>query len=229
MLVFPEIPNLTVELVVWSAKKCFQKTNRHQFSLSGISEKKYPKTSPEIKTKICHPQKIDGLVWLDVSPSFHFWGEFFQVNGSVKDLCPIHFPYVLLFKTIYFWLVVRTWDLGSCMGLATQGMHWNHNLLQMMWHQGKQKKQLIQRVIISESKWHNGIMSYKPRFWWISMNVLMCVGFLVFFDSHSTSYLEMSYLYHVYILSHNVSRNKAKSKGMYRHTEGILYSQNLLF
>ena len=69
-------------------------------------------------------------------------------------------------------------------------------------------------------------MSYKARFSWISMNVLMCVGFLVFFDSHSTSYLEMSYLYHVYIISHNVSRNKAKSKGMWRHTvSGILYSQ----
>ena len=94
-----------------------------------------------------------------------------------------------------------------------------------MWHQGKQKKQ-IQHVIISESTWHNGIMSYKARFSWISMNVLMCVGFLVFFDSHSTSYLEMSYLYHVYIISHNVSRNKAKSKGMWRHTvSGILYSQ----
>lgn len=131
-----------------------------------------------------------------------------------------------MFKTIYFWLVVRTWDLGPCMGFATQGMHWNHHLLQMMWHRGKQKKQLIQRIIISESTWHNGIMSYKPLFSWISMNVLMCVGFLVFFDSPSASYPEMSYLYHVYIISHNVSRNKAKSKGMSRYTvPGILYSQ----
>lgn len=132
------------------------------------------------KPNICHPppqKKKGGLVCLDVSP-FPFWGGIFQVNQ------PLGFggANVLLFKTTIFgwWLELDILDL--VWALATQGMQWNHH---SKWCDIKQKKQLIQREAIPESIWHNGIMSYKPCFWWISM-FLGVSGFWCFFDSHST-------------------------------------------
>lgn len=146
------------------------------------------------------------LVWFgsDVSPSFLFLGRKPMVFGHTS-LCLRQFIFG-------WWLELEILDLVWALQLRLC----TEIIICSKWCDIKanKKNNLIQRVIISESKWHNEIMSYKPRFSWISMNVLMCVGFLVFFDSHSTSYLEMSYLYHVYIISHNVSRNKAKSRGM---------------
>lgn len=106
-------------------------------SLSGMGKKSQSFTRS--KLTFVTPPKIDGcLVWFgSMFLQTSILGRIFQVNQPL-----VHFPYIPMFKTIYFWLVVRTWDLGPCMGFATQGMHWNHHLLQMMWHQGKQKNNL---------------------------------------------------------------------------------------